>query len=72
MSNISEALPCPFCDSTNLELVCNGSAWYVQCNECDATGSSITDGMKKDTDMAISAWNRPYRMPPNTRNQRPV
>jgi hypothetical protein len=54
----SEIRPCPFCRSVNVELVCSGSAWFVQCNECDANGSTIEDGERDDTRKAVDVWNR--------------
>ncbi|THD06160.1 Lar family restriction alleviation protein [Rhodanobacter lindaniclasticus] len=61
MSN-KDLLPCPFCGSTHVELVCSGSAWFVRCNECDANGSTVTDGDEMDSEKAVAIWNKPARV----------
>ncbi len=47
-----EALPCPFCGSTSVQLI-QTSCWQVYCRMCCAWGSGHAE--KAD---AIAAWNR--------------
>ena len=54
--DIDKLTPCPFCGSHHVELVCSGSAWFVRCNECDATGPGLTDGDDNDAEKAAAAW----------------
>lgn len=56
----NELAPCSFCGSHHVELVCSGSAWFVRCNKCDATGPGVTDGEDNDTGKAAAAWGARY------------
>ena len=56
--------PCPFCGSENVELICSGSAWFVECRECQATGPMLVDGEDRDSIRAVELW----AIPPRTRH----
>lgn len=58
-NDLTDLLPCPFCGSPHVELVCSWSAWFVRCNECDANGPTVTDGDDEDVEKAKGAWNTP-------------
>ncbi len=49
---------CPFCGSTAVVVECSGSSWYVRCNNCEATGPSVTDGVEGDTAIASERWSK--------------
>lgn len=53
--------PCPFCGSKNIELICSGSAWFVECRECQATGPMMVDGDDRDSARAVELWAIPPR-----------
>lgn len=55
-----ELKPCPFCGSKNIDYgICTGTLQgfgYVQCEECGAEISEITEC--KNANTAIEAWNK--------------
>lgn len=52
---------CPFCNSSRVAVRCSGSAWFVECDDCRATGPCITDGENDETAAAVAAWCIPSR-----------
>jgi hypothetical protein len=52
--------PCPFCASTEVSLLFNGSHYYIQCFSCHATGPQIPSFEEHDLNAeqsAIQKWN---------------
>lgn len=53
----TELKPCPFCNSRKVELHSHGGWWYVDCNECAASGPFKFDGKAK----AVRMWQEAPR-----------
>lgn len=63
MSDARTIKPCPFpsCGSESVQVICSGSCWFVECNECGAMGPCVTDGDDNEPTKAIDAWNAALR-----------
>lgn len=46
------AIPCPFCGSSNLLIAPNGAESHVHCDECGAAGPTATT-----QEQSVVCWN---------------
>jgi hypothetical protein len=59
MTNLPKIAPCPFCTTGRTHLILPGyGAWFfVECQVCDATGSTRPNAAE-----AVAVWNRVARL----------